>query len=137
MAHKIKLYSGNVELELKPEEILANDVIFKGEYNPHNVRLWVACNEFGVMGAAWACCEQDALDTLADADLLRGCAMDEPEATEDDEEPENITRLGNYGEPYDLQYLHLYEVDFQPARDWQLMVKLAEARGRGEDTLYF
>ncbi len=64
------------EVELEDERILCNDIILPfGEFNPHNVRLWVIGNEFGALGAVWASHEQDALDELVDADLGGGLLM--------------------------------------------------------------
>lgn len=116
-------------IELKPERILANNVTFDGEYNPHNTRLFVIGNEFGALGAVWADCDQDALDELVDAGLGNGLLVDEADADED------CARLGNAGEPANLDYAWIQTVDFQPARDWRLMVAFAEARGAAQTTL--
>lgn len=110
-------------VELPPERILANDVTFAGEFNPHNVRLWVIGNEFGALGAVWASHEQDALDTLIDEDLGGGLLIDEADATED------TARAGNASEPVNLNYAWMATVAFEPARDLPLLLALAEARG--------
>lgn len=120
--------------ELDAKIILANDVIFQGEFNPHNVRLWVIGNEFGALGAVWASCEQDALDTLCDEGLSAGLMVAEPEDGDPDGE---LARLGNAGEPHDLTYAWMAEVDFQPARDWRTLCRFAEARGGNYSTLDF
>jgi hypothetical protein len=119
--------------EIEPEHILANDVIFSGEFNPHGVRLWVIGNEFGALGAVWAGNDQDAFDILCDEGLSAGLMVDEPEDGEDEE----ISRLGNAGEPHDLSNAWIAEVDFQPARDWQTLCRFAEARGGCYSTLDF
>lgn len=116
-------------VELAPERILANDVHFAGEFNPHNVRLWVIGNEFGALGAVWAGNEQDALDELVDSDLGGGLLIDEKDATEDS------ARLGNAGEPADLTYAWMATVNFQPERDLALLLCFAEARGANNSTL--
>ena len=84
------------EVELDLERIRCNNPHLPGEYNPHNVRLFVVGNEFGAMGAVWAQ-ESDALDELVDADLGGRILIDETDA--DDDSP----RLGNAGEPASRQ----------------------------------
>ena len=116
-------------VEIEPERVLCNDVTFAGEFNPHHTRLWVIGNEFGALGAVWAQCEQDALDELVDKGLGDGLLIDVKDADEE------TSFLGNAGEPADLTYCWMNEVDFKPERDWQLMIKFAEARGACADTL--
>ena len=119
------------KFELDEASILANNPVFAWEYNPHRVRLWIIGHEFGAVAACWADCESDALDEAYDADLLACFAVDEADADED------AARLGNAGEPCDLTYAWLYEVDLSPSIDGnaQLLCKFAEARGAGHDTL--
>jgi hypothetical protein len=116
-------------VELDGERILTNDIHFAGDFNPHNVKLWVIGNEYGAMGAVWADCEQDALDELVDSGLGDGLLIEEKDATEDSD------RLGNAGEPADLDYVWMAEVEFDPACDIKTMLKLAEAKGACEDNL--
>lgn len=116
--------------EIESERVLANDVIFPGEFNPHDVRLWVIGNEFGALGAVWAS-ECDAFDVLCDEGLSAGLMIDEPD---DDEE---FVRLGNAGEPHDLSNAWIAEVSFDLARDWQTLCRFAEARGGCYSTLDF
>lgn len=120
------------EIDLDNSRILCNDVIFHGEFNPHNVRLWVVGNEFGALGAAWAPCEQDAFDILCDAMLLAGLEVEPPKTEEEEEE---VTRLGNEGVPHDMTYAWIQQVEFVPGRDWQLLCRFAEARGACNDNL--
>ncbi len=125
------------EVELETDRILCNDVIFPWEYNPHNVCLWIVGNEFGVLGAAWGN-EQDALDEMADADLLSSCANDEEHADHlaDDRHSEcECTFLGNASEPYYLVNVWMQRVDLN-AMDKKDCVILADARGRGQTTVY-
>jgi len=117
------------EVDIEGDKILANDVILPGEYNPHNVRFWVIGNEFGALGAVWASCESDALDALVDSGLGNGLLIEEKDADED------CARLGNAGEPADLTYCWLGEVEFVPSRDWKLLCAFAEARALGADNL--
>lgn len=119
-------------VELDTDHVICNDVVLPDEFNPHGVRLWVIGNEFGAIGAVWANCLQDALDELVDSGLGGGLLCDEPTSPE---EEEDITRLGNFGEPADLTYVWAQEVQFDPARDWKLLCSFAEARGEGADNL--
>ncbi len=126
------------EVELETDRILCNDVTFPWEYNPHNIGLWIVGNEFGVLGAAWGN-EQDALDEMADADLLTSCANDEEHAehAQDDEGQTecDCAYLGNASEPYDLTNVWMQRVDLN-ALDKKDCVILADARGRGQTTVY-
>lgn len=117
-------FASNVPfVELEDERILANNVIFPGEFNPHNVRLWVIGNEYGALGAVWADCESDAIDELIDSDLGGGILIDEADADEE------TARGGNAGEPYDTEHLWMATVRFEATHDLKLMLALAEARG--------
>ena len=133
MSNKVTLTTvngGKVEIERK--EVLCNNVVLPWETTPHNVGLWVACNEFGPMGAAWASCEQDALDELCDAGLTLGCRVDNQNPTE--EESESLVTLGNHGEYHSLDYVTIERVDLD-ACGAQLLCEFAEARGACCDTL--
>ena len=122
--------------ELKPEEILTNDVCFPWERHPNRPKLWLIGNEFGAIAALWAVCKQDALDELCDQGLSGGLsATDEPEDEEErDEWEERIVRLGNAGEPHNLDYLWMAIVNLEEATP-ELLCKLAEARGANADNL--
>ena len=108
--------------------VLANDVIFDGEFNPHNVRLWLISNMHGYVAAVWASCEQDALDEAVDADLMDSLAIDEADADED------TARLGNASEPFDLTYCAICALP-QNEMSVGILMAFAEARGAGADTL--
>lgn len=133
--------SAPVCAELAPERILCNNVIFAGEFNPHNVRLWVLGNEYGAMGAVWADCLGDAIDELIDADLAGGILLDEGDCSPENcgAEMENCEHGhgGNAGEAYDTDHLWAAEVNFEPVRDLAVLLKFAEARGQGADNLDF
>lgn len=118
------------EVELDLDRIRANNLgpILPGEYNPHNVRLWVVGNEFGAMGAVWAN-ESDALDELVDADLGGGILIDEADAEEDS------PRLGNAGEPANLDYAWVQPVRLDWNLDGRLLAAFAEVRASGGDSL--
>lgn len=117
------------EIELDGERVLANNPIFPGEFNPHNVRLWVIGNEFGALGAVWADCEQDAFDTLVDEGLGDGLLVDEKDADEE------CARLGNAGEPANLDNVWICQVRLLWGDDAKVIAGFAEARGIGADSL--
>lgn len=128
--------------ELEDSEVLCNNVVLPEEFNPHNVRLWVIGNEYGALCALWADCEQYALDTLIDEGKGNSFLVPEDEVkaarlTAEDDCPEEWTSLGNAGELCDLTHAWIAPVEFEPARDWKLLCRFAEARGQGSDTLYF
>lgn len=116
------------EIELPPERIRCNDVVLPWEYHPHKMRLWVIGNEYGALGAVWASHEQDALDELVDSDLGAGLLIDEADADEDS------ARLGNAGEPANLDNAWLQVVDLAKCAP-QTLCLFAEARGNGSSTL--
>lgn len=116
-------------VELEDERILCNDVSLPWERHPHNMRLWVIGNEFGALGAVWASNEQDAFDELVDADLGDGLLIDEADADEE------CARLGNAGEPANLDNAWIQLVRLDPAQDCRLLCRFAEARGANQYTL--
>ena len=118
----------NAAIKIDVNKVLANNVIFDGEYNPHNVRLWVISHEFGPVAAVWATCEQDALDEAVDADLMGAFAIDEADADEE------TAHLGNAGEPFDLTYCGCRHLP-QSEMSIGLLMAFAEARGAGVNTL--
>lgn len=118
------------EIELSDERILCNDIRLPHDRtNYHNVRLWVIGNEYGALCAVWASCEQDAFDAACDAGLLGGLAIEEADADEE------AARLGNAGEPHDLTNAWIQPVRLNGPEDWELVVRFAEARGEGAETL--
>jgi len=133
--NKIKFFGrGQSEIEIDADCVLANDVTFDGELNPHNVQLWLIHNEYGYIAAVWAENEQDALDTAVDADLLDSCMISEEDLKDFAED--DICFLGNAGEPFDLQYIGMEKVKTS-AMPVSTMLKFAEARGRIADALDF
>jgi hypothetical protein len=122
--------------ELEGDKILCNDVNLPASidpdngYNPHNVRMWVIGHEFGAICAVFASSEQDAFDAAVDGNML-DCLM----AQDQDHDDESLTPLGNASELFDLTYAWLAEVEFDPARDIHLIVKLVRAQAEGDDTL--
>jgi len=122
-------------VELEDDRIALNDIHLPSDrpylpsYDSSTPRLWVIGNEYGALGAVWASNEQDALDELVDQNLAAGLAIDEKDADEE------TARLGNAGEPHDLTHAWLSPVEFDKVRDFNLLMKLAEARGAGLDFL--
>ena len=132
---KIKFFGqGQSEIEIDADCVLANDVTFDGEHNPYNTRLWLIHNEYGYIAAVWGNCAQDVLDTAVDADLLDSCMISEENLKDFSED--DISYLGNAGEPFDLQYIGMEEVKTM-AMPVQTLLKFAEARGAGAKTLDF
>jgi len=125
---KIALSKSDARMTLPADRVLANDVTFDGEYNPHGTKLFVISNEYGYIAAVWASCEQDALDEAVDADLMRCFAIEETDADED------TARLGNAGEPFDLTYCGMHALP-QSDMPTVLLMAFAEARGEGANCL--
>jgi len=119
------------EIDLDLDRIRANNLgpILPGEYNPHNVRLFVVGNEFGALGAVWAEGESSALDELVNADLGGGILIEESDAEE--ESP----RLGNASEPANLDYAWLQPVRLDWNLDGRLLAAFAEIRAGGGNSL--
>jgi len=129
---EIKL--GNYNVDLNTHRILANDVIFSHEYNPHNVRLWLISNEYGPVAAVWADCEQDAIDEATDAGLMDAFLLEDDDIDEEDMEVGEYSFIGNAGEPADLTNLDIEAVDLSQ-QSLELLIAFAEARGACADTL--
>ncbi len=161
----IKLIAKFGEIEIDTKDILCEDMVFPGEYNPHNNRPWLI--ELGgsytsVFKLVWASDEQDALDVACDYNMI-DCRMIDDNNLEDylehsDDCPallngisqpewwskesqqcckgftENFARLGNAGEPFDLDNVGLTELDLTK-QSLQFMMWLAEARGLGAGRL--
>lgn len=124
-------------VELEAENILTNDVIFPWELNTNKVNLYVVGNEFGAIGAAWANNEGDVLDELCDAGLLE-CFLVSDEEIEEcklNDEDEDWAHLGCNNHPANLINMWIQTVKLDGPRDWELIAKLAEARGAGTENL--
>jgi hypothetical protein len=137
---KIALSKTDNHLTLAAARVLANDVTFDGEFNPHKIGLFVISNEYGAVCAVWASNEQDALDEAVDNGLMDSFAVegpisfDEKEQADEDEDGITVTRLGNAGEPFYLDNCAVSRVS-QDDMPVGLMLAFAEARGEGADTL--
>ncbi len=119
-------------VELEDEKILTNDVSFPWETRGGKQSLYVIGHEFGPIAAVWAEHTQEALDILCD-EGLSDCFMEENQ--EQNNEDGALAHLGNAGELHDLTNVWIGEVDFQPERDWKLLMRFAEARGGNYETL--
>ena len=123
-------------VELSGEKIALNNVILPktidsdGGYNPHNVRLFVIGHEFGAICAVWASHEQEALDEACDANLI-DCLL----AENQDIDNEELTPLGDASELFDLSHAWIGTVEFDAARDIQLIVSIVRAVENQKDTL--
>lgn len=117
------------EVELPDEQILCNDVTLPWEFNPHKTRLFVIGHEFGALAAVWADCEQEAFDALVDEGYGDCFLIDESEADE------YCARLGNAGEPANLDYAWVQVVRLDETKDCRLLCAFAEARGNQQTTL--
>ena len=120
------------------DRILTNDIVFDHESNPGKTHLWLCANSHGPMGAVWANSMEDALDELVDAELAGGIIVDPKDvARMSEEDLEHLARLGNNGQPCNLDDTYVEAVSMIPDRDIKLMLKLAEARGAGHNNLDF
>jgi len=93
------------------------DVVNVSEYlfyaegsNPHNVRAWVALDYGFVLGMAFAECESDALDELADAGKLDAFLLSEEDQKDYDADAEGVDFLGNHGRPFDVRNVELFAI---------------------------
>lgn len=104
---KYRLSTTDDRLSLDADRILCNDVVLPGDTNPHKVGLWLIEGVYGPVAAVWASNEQDALDEAVDSDLMDAYLLSDEDAADrtkgsGDETEENFARLGNAGEPFDL-----------------------------------
>jgi hypothetical protein len=104
------------EISFSDDDIIESDeCIYKDDYNPHNVRPWLAHDHGFVYGIVFASCEQDALDTLADEGRLDAWQVDlktqwQEFGDTEEEAEERMTYLGNASEPFDIETLSLEEL---------------------------
>lgn len=124
-----------MSFDLLPSEILTNNVVLPGEFNPHRVRLWIVGHEHGALCAVWASNPQDAFDNAVDYSALIDCLKDESVGFEHNEE--DLTELGNASELYDLTYAWIAEAEFDSVRDAELLRKFRNAENLKSNTLEF
>jgi hypothetical protein len=121
---------GNWEAEVDDNAFMLNDVIFPWEFNPNRVRLWIITDEYGPIGAVWGS-EHDALDIAADLGILDAHQIDDTTEITDEED---VCRLGNASEPFDIDYVRMFKVNFD-VQPLSFIAKIAEARGKCIDHL--
>lgn len=85
-----------------------DDCIWKGEYNPHNVRPWLLHDHGFILAIVFADCLQDALDEAVDNDKLDSFQVTEEDLKDYDED--SLAHLGNAGEPFDLEGVGAFEL---------------------------
>lgn len=136
MAKATFRHMGLYDLEFTDADVVqASDYIPKGEYNPHNVRPWYVHNAGYCLGVAFASCEHDALDILADEGKLNGFLVEEADMADYGEEEEGITRCGNASEPFDLQTVDMFALPHVPFSFAALfMAAQADAQAQADQT---
>ena len=120
--------------ELGEQDILLNDVTMPGDFNPHNVRLWVIGNEYGPVCAVWASNEQEALDEMLDQGYEHFLVADE-DFDEDLDEQGFYAHLGNAGEHCDLSYAWIKPIVLDEKRDFRLLLDMYLGVDLGQKTL--
>jgi len=91
-----------------------SDYIPAGEYNPHKVRPWLLHDHGFVVAVVFADCLQDALDAAVDAGRLDQFKITEDDLADYGENEDGISRLGNAGEPFDIEALGVEELPNPP-----------------------
>jgi hypothetical protein len=96
----------------REDVINPDEYIPTGSFNPHNMRPWLIGNEYGVLAIVYAHHEQDALDEMVDSDRLDSCLLSDEDVIErtDADGNEDFARLGNAGEPFNLDYIWMREL---------------------------
>jgi hypothetical protein len=87
-----------------------DDFIPSGSSNPHRVRPFLIHDHGFTLAVVFACCLQDALDIAVDEGKLDGFQVSEAELSDYGPEEEGIARLGNAGEPFDIEALDALEL---------------------------
>ena len=88
------------------------NAIWKGDYNPHNVRPWLLHDHGFVICVVFADCLQDALDEAVDNNKLDHLQIDDKEVN--DQNCEQYTCLGNASEWFDIESLGVEELPNPP-----------------------
>jgi len=91
-----------------------DDFIPAGAYNPHRVRPWLLHDHGFVVAVVFADCLQDALDEAADHDRLDRYLVEDKDLADYGPDEEGISRLGNAGEPFDIESLGVEELPTPP-----------------------
>lgn len=91
-----------------------NNFIPAGEYNPHNVRPWLLHDHGFPVAVVFASSLQDAIDEAVDENKMDRYLVAEKDLADYGPEEEGITRLGNAGEPFDIESLEAVELPNPP-----------------------
>jgi len=86
------------------------DFIARADYNPHKVRPFLIHDAGFTVAVVFADNLQDALDIAVDAGKLDAFQISEADLSDYGPEEDGITRLGNAGEPFDIQTLDAVEL---------------------------
>jgi len=91
-----------------------DDFIASGQYNPHHVRPWLLHDHGFTVAVVFADCLQDALDIAVDAGKLDAFKVSDDDLADYGENEDGISRLGNAGEPFDIEGLGVEELPTPP-----------------------
>jgi len=109
--HKIRVQ--NFEFSFEDSDIVnPDDFIADGDYNPHNIRLWLIHDHGFTVGCAFASNLQDAFNELVDGDKLDSFQIGESDYANYDINSDSPTCafLGNASEPFDIEALGCVEI---------------------------
>jgi hypothetical protein len=121
---------------LQGKDIYCNEEpVLPCDKHPHNMRLFVITHQFGAVCAVWASSDQDALDAACNLNALDAFLASDDDIKDNvtEESDGELTRLGNAGELFVMADAWLYEVEWDVARDWDVLK--AFARCDDNDTL--
>lgn len=114
--------------------------VLPGDRHPYNMRLYVIADEYyGAICAVWSTNDSAALDVACNLGALDSLLANDNELADIaacDAEGRDIVgfvALGNAGEYFNLDSVWLYDVEWDVARDWDVLK--AFARCGDNDTL--
>lgn len=107
----VKFPVNNFDFQFDDSDVVdPSAYIPKGEYNPHNVRPFLLHEEGFTIAVVFASCLQDAIDEAVDAGKLDRFMISPKDMADYGEEEEGVSRLGNAGEPFDIESLGIVEL---------------------------
>ena len=86
-----------------------DDIVNPSDREHYNGQLWIVTDHGFVVGAAFADCEGDALDEIADSGKLSAWLIHE-EDREDYQDDSGLVYLGNHCHAYDLETIKIYKL---------------------------
>jgi len=107
----------NIELTFSDADVAnPDDYIPAGEYNPHDVRPWLIHDHGFPVALVFASHLQEAFDIAVDNDKLDGFMIAESDYADYGigTNEERCARLGNAGEPFDIDALGYVELNNPP-----------------------